>query len=203
VLRKLDIVLGEDGPAIAPLFRFVIYDEDFASSTTPSSSTHSSSSSASVRRRVLGWWCMVPGVALQQIAQLGVRSILLTSGTLSPLSSYAAELVLPFPVRLENPHVVRPSQVLVRAVGKGPRGATLNSSFQTRDSENYKADVGALVAAVARLVPGGVLVFFPSYSMLTDTDTQVLNMLGGEATLAMKVHMKATTRHSVTTLSFL
>jgi Rad3-related DNA helicase len=31
-----------------------------------------------------------------------VRSILLTSGTLSPLDSFAAELRIPFPVRLEN-----------------------------------------------------------------------------------------------------
>lgn len=38
-------------------------------------------------------------------------SILLTSGTLSPLDSFAAELGLPFPVRLENPHVIDPSQV--------------------------------------------------------------------------------------------
>ena len=38
-------------------------------------------------------------------------SILLTSGTLSPLDSFAAELALPFPVRLENPHVIDPSQV--------------------------------------------------------------------------------------------
>lgn len=31
-----------------------------------------------------------------------VRSILLTSGTLNPLDSFASELRIPFPVRLEN-----------------------------------------------------------------------------------------------------
>jgi hypothetical protein len=39
------------------------------------------------------------------------RSILLTSGTLSPLDSFAHELQLPFDVRLENPHIIQPSQV--------------------------------------------------------------------------------------------
>ena len=39
-----------------------------------------------------------------------VRSILLTSGTLSPLDSFAHELGLDFPVRLENPHVISREQ---------------------------------------------------------------------------------------------
>ena len=38
-------------------------------------------------------------------------SIILTSGTLAPLESFAHELQLPFNVRLQNPHIVAPSQV--------------------------------------------------------------------------------------------
>jgi hypothetical protein len=45
------------------------------------------------------------------LAGTQVGSIILTSGTLSPLDSFAQELALPFPVRLENPHVIDPSQV--------------------------------------------------------------------------------------------
>jgi regulator of telomere elongation helicase 1 len=48
---------------------------------------------------------------MKSIAALGVRSILLTSGTLSPLDSFAQELQIPFPVQLENPHVTSASQV--------------------------------------------------------------------------------------------
>lgn len=59
----------------------------------------------------LSYWCFEPGVAMKAIAALGVRSILLTSGTLSPLDSFAQELQVPFPVQLENPHVIAPSQV--------------------------------------------------------------------------------------------
>jgi hypothetical protein len=40
------------------------------------------------------------GLAHVHVAQ--VRSILLTSGTLNPLDSFASELRIPFPVRLEN-----------------------------------------------------------------------------------------------------
>ena len=45
---------------------------------------------------------------------LQVGSILLTSGTLSPLDSFAHELALPFEVRLENPHVIDKEQVGVQ-----------------------------------------------------------------------------------------
>jgi regulator of telomere elongation helicase 1 len=42
---------------------------------------------------------------------LPLRSVLLTSGTLSPLASFAHELQLGFKYTLENPHVVQPNQV--------------------------------------------------------------------------------------------
>ena len=42
--------------------------------------------------RVLGFWCFSPGVGFKQILKLKPRSIILTSGTLSPLPSFEAEL---------------------------------------------------------------------------------------------------------------
>ncbi len=40
----------------------------------------------------LGYWCMVPGICMRELQAMGVRSIVLTSGTLSPLESFAHEL---------------------------------------------------------------------------------------------------------------
>ena len=42
--------------------------------------------------RVLGFWCFNAGIGFRKIKALKPRSILLTSGTLSPLSSFEAEL---------------------------------------------------------------------------------------------------------------
>lgn len=69
---------------------------------------------------------------------LQVRSILLTSGTLSPLNSFAHELSIPFPVQLENPHVIDQSQVWVGVVPVGPSGHALNASYKTREDKRYK-----------------------------------------------------------------
>jgi regulator of telomere elongation helicase 1 len=42
---------------------------------------------------------------------LGARSIILTSGTLSPLAAFQEEIGIPFPVQLENKHIISASQV--------------------------------------------------------------------------------------------
>ena len=63
--------------------------------------------------RQLGYWCFSAGVAMRGMLEQGVRSLLLTSGTLSPLNSFAQEMGVPFQHVLENPHVIKPSQLLV------------------------------------------------------------------------------------------
>ncbi|KAG2598765.1 hypothetical protein PVAP13_5KG398007 [Panicum virgatum] len=116
--------------------------------------------------RTLSWWCFNPGLAMQEFLKLGVRSIILTSGTLSPLDSLAMELNLEFPVRLENPHVISPDQIWVGVVPVGPSGQALNSSYRTRETIQYKQELGSAIVNFARIVPDGLLVFFPSYSMM-------------------------------------
>ena len=70
---------------------------------------------------------------MMDLQKQGVRCILLTSGTLKPLDSFAAEFRIPFPVRLENPHVIDPTQILVAVAKQGLGGnVELNSSYQTR-----------------------------------------------------------------------
>lgn len=41
---------------------------------------------------VLSFWCFSPGFSMQELLGQGVRSIILTSGTLSPLSSFTCEM---------------------------------------------------------------------------------------------------------------
>ncbi|VFQ89237.1 unnamed protein product [Cuscuta campestris] len=116
--------------------------------------------------RMLSWWCFNPGIAMEEFSKWGVGSIILTSGTLSPLDSFADELKLEFPIRLENPHVISEDQVWAGVVPVGPSGYPLNSSYRSRDSLQYKLDLGNAIVNFARIVPDGLLVFFPSYYLL-------------------------------------
>lgn len=51
-----------------------------------------SSAPKSVAGRILSFWCFSSGVTMRQLVQEKCRSIVLASGTLSPLDSFAAEL---------------------------------------------------------------------------------------------------------------
>lgn len=90
-------------------------------------------------------WCLDPSVAMKDLAAYGIRSVILTSGTLSPLDTFASELQLPFPIRLENKHIVHSSQVCVNLVTRGPRNVPLNCSYQSRNQESYKTSLGELI----------------------------------------------------------
>ena len=42
--------------------------------------------------RTFSFWCFSAGVAMRLIAEEGCRSVILASGTLSPLDTFACEL---------------------------------------------------------------------------------------------------------------
>ncbi|CAI5708438.1 unnamed protein product [Hyaloperonospora brassicae] len=119
--------------------------------------------------RVFNYWCFHPGVAFREICANNVHNVILTSGTLSPLDTTVKELGIDFPVRLENDHVVDADQVWVGVVGTGVTGKRLNSSYNFRSTETYLLELGNTIVNFTRLVPHGLLVFFPSYSILEES----------------------------------
>ncbi|CAL1537361.1 unnamed protein product, partial [Lymnaea stagnalis] len=112
----------------------------------------------------LNFWCMNPGVAFSDFAE--TRSIILTSGTLSPLGSFQSELGLSFSIQLEANHVIRDSQVWVGTIGSGPTGGKLQAVFRNLETFGYQDELGGLVLRVCEIVPYGVLCFLPSYKVL-------------------------------------
>jgi len=116
--------------------------------------------------RTVSYWCFAPSIAMEELRALKVRSIIVTSGTLSPLASYAMELGLPFPHTLENPHIIEKQQILVRVVGKGVSGKSLSSSYERRKDGEYYTELGNTLISLAKVTPAGMLVFFPSYGVM-------------------------------------
>ena len=127
-----------------------------------SSKPHGNSGSG----RVISYWCFAPSLAMQELENLNIRSIIVTSGTLSPLQSYSMELGLNFKEQLENPHIISDNQIHVRVMGQGVSGKNLSSSYERRSDSEYITELGNTLVALARIVPCGMLVFFPSYSVM-------------------------------------
>ncbi|XP_076952033.1 regulator of telomere elongation helicase 1 homolog [Bidens hawaiensis] len=152
----LKIIFKEEGNAHAKNYRVHVQEVEANSPDTIKAK----------KSRIFSWWCFNPGVAMEEFAKKDVGSIILTSGTLSPMDSFAEELKLKFPIRLENPHVISDNQLWAGIVPVGPSGHLFNSSYKTRDSAEYKLGLGNSIVNFARIVPDGLLVFFPSYYLL-------------------------------------
>lgn len=107
--------------------------------------------------RKLCFWSFSPGIALEELKKVGVGSILLTSGTLSPLGAFQEDMKVPFAVQLENPHVINNNQFWVGAVATGVDGKRLNSSFNFRDTTEYQDCLGNSILHVLKTgAAGGV-----------------------------------------------
>ncbi|XP_022092483.1 regulator of telomere elongation helicase 1-like isoform X2 [Acanthaster planci] len=128
--------------------------------------TSSNAAKAKKQGYTLSYWCFSPGFSMKDLVSQGVRSIILTSGTLSPLNSFKSELQIDFPIQLENPHVISKHQMTVAVMTKGPDGTVLNSSYNTRFNRDYVMSLGNAIVNFSRLVPNGLLVFFPSYPVM-------------------------------------
>ena len=136
----------------------------------------------------LNLWCLNPAVVLKEVRE-STRSIVVTSGTLSPLASYQSELDIDFKITLEANHVIPANRVWIGSISQGPKNISLNGTFKTTGTFEYqvklvwctpsipwlpdfylffsaKDELGRLVLSVSQTIPHGVLCFLPSYSLL-------------------------------------
>ena len=113
--------------------------------------------------------CLSPGVIFR-CAERETHSIILASGTLSPLSTYGSELETKFPIQISTNHIIKPDQISSFIITHALDGTPFNSSYQnlqTNKATNFYG-LGKLFETLLPEIPGGVLLFMPSYSLLTD-----------------------------------
>lgn len=114
----------------------------------------------------LSLWCLNPAAVFRDVADLSL-SVILTSGTLSPMTSFSSELGVKFETNLEAPHVIdTDSQVWPAIISTGPGNYPLNASYKTADVYAFQDAVGRSLEEIFKIVSGGCLVFFPSYKLM-------------------------------------
>ncbi|KAK4886994.1 hypothetical protein RN001_003265 [Aquatica leii] len=166
----LTLVYGNPYPSfkekINKCYRVHVVDEE--PKKTLGSSWFSKQSTTSYKNggKKLNFWCFNPGFGMSTLMDTEVRSIILTSGTLAPLKPLVSELEIPLPVQLENPHIVKENQIYVRILDKGPDGVELNSNYRNRDNPEYLSSLGRTILNLSRIIPNGMLIFFPSYPLM-------------------------------------
>jgi hypothetical protein len=109
---------------------------------------------------------MNPAAAFEEL-KVKCHSVILTSGTLSPMSSFSSELGTEFKVVFEAPHVVDlQKQIWIGQISIGPENIRMNASYNEASSPAFQDALGRLILDYCKIINYGVLVFFPSYNLM-------------------------------------
>ena len=115
---------------------------------------------------VLNLMCQNPGLCFKNINEQKPKSIILTSGTLTPFDSYESELETKFDVKYVGKHIIDNQKQLRSYFIKNAKNTELKFDYSNRDNEQMIRNLGKMMLNTFRLVPNGVLVFFPSYHLM-------------------------------------
>lgn len=69
---------------------------------------------------------------MQRLLDKKVRSLIFTSGTVSPLNAFISELTIPIANRLENPHIVKDSHIFAKVISNGSDSEFLVGNYANR-----------------------------------------------------------------------
>ncbi|KAF7945493.1 hypothetical protein EAE96_010260 [Botrytis aclada] len=98
------------------------------------------------------------------------RAVILAGGTMSPFSDYTSILFPSVPTHkittLSCGHVIPSTNLFTSFVSKGPTGYPFKWTFENRANTEMMDELGRVLVNVCTVVPGGVVVFFPSYRVL-------------------------------------
>ena len=64
------------------------------------------------------------------------------------MDSFASELGLQFPIRMEAPHVIDPAQVLAVTIGKDGAGREITATYKTADTFQFQDELGHLISSI-------------------------------------------------------
>jgi len=111
---------------------------------------------------------MNPGIVFEWPAT-EAKSIILTSGTLSPLSVLERELGKPFKIQLSAPHVITPNQVQCFTITENQKGFKFLSTHKYLEGNriNINISLGEFLLTLLPSIPYGAILFLPSHYFLT------------------------------------
>ncbi|KAH2990389.1 DNA-dependent ATPase of the nucleotide excision repair factor 4 complex [Aspergillus fumigatus] len=161
LVRTLELINIEDYQPLQEVATFATlvstYDKGFLLILEPFESE-----TATVPNPVLHFTCLDAAIAIKPVFDR-FSSVIITSGTLSPLEMYPK--MLGFPTVLQESYTMTLARrsFLPMIVTRGSDQAQISSSFQIRNDPGVVRNYGNIVLEFSRITPDGIVVFFPSY----------------------------------------
>jgi DNA excision repair protein ERCC-2 len=117
---------------------------------------------AEVPNPVLHFTCLDAAIAIKPVFER-FSSVVITSGTISPLEMYPKMLGFTTVVQESYSLTLARKSFLPMIVTRGSDQAAISTSFQIRNEPGVIRNYGNLLTEFARITPDGMVVFFPSY----------------------------------------
>jgi regulator of telomere elongation helicase 1 len=130
-------------------------------------------SKQNVKIRTLFVYCFNPGFGFKDIIDAKPNSVIITSGTLSPIEGVESELKCNFNIKLENKHVIDTCQVNFAILTNSVRRKIpFRFDINSRNNLEMIQELGHTIADLCKITPGGILAFFTSYNFLHNCISQ-------------------------------
>ncbi|KAI1931790.1 TFIIH/NER complex ATP-dependent 5'-3' DNA helicase subunit [Ophidiomyces ophidiicola] len=120
------------------------------------------SDTATVPNPILHFTCLDAAIAIRPVFDR-FSSVIITSGTLSPLEMYPKMLGFTTVLQESYSMTLARRSFLPMIVTRGSDQAQISSSFQIRNDPGVVRNYGNLLLEFSRITPDGIVVFFPSY----------------------------------------
>ncbi|KAI9668364.1 MAG: DNA-dependent ATPase of the nucleotide excision repair factor 4 complex [Alyxoria varia] len=117
---------------------------------------------ATVPNPILHFTCLDAAIAIKPVVER-FSSVIITSGTISPLEMYPKMLGFSTIVQESYSMTLARRSFLPMIVTRGSDQSVVSSGFQIRNDPSVVRNYGNLLTEFAKITPDGLVVFFPSY----------------------------------------
>ena len=161
LVRTLELTNIEDYQPLQEVATFATlaatYDTGFLLILEPYESEQ-----ATVPNPILHFTCLDASIAIKPVFER-FSSVIITSGTISPLEMYPKMLNFSTVLQESYPMTLARDSFLPLIVTRGSDQSTISSSFQIRSDPGVVRNYGSLLLEFSKVTPDGIVVFFPSY----------------------------------------
>lgn len=117
---------------------------------------------ATVPNPVFHFTCLDPSLAIKPIFER-FSSVVITSGTISPLDMYPKMLQFTPVVQETYPMTLTRNAFLPLVITRGSDQVAISSRFEVRNDPAVVRNFGSILVEYSKIVPDGIVAFFPSY----------------------------------------
>ncbi|MHA1916938.1 MAG: helicase C-terminal domain-containing protein [Candidatus Ranarchaeia archaeon] len=116
----------------------------------------------------LHWFCLDPKIGFSKIQNQQPNSIVLTSGTLSPLEGQIHRLGLKDVFNRSYSTIISRENIFLIIIGNDSKDTPLSTQFRVRNQKNVVNGYGDTIKKLLEKIPNGSLIFYPSYGYLNN-----------------------------------